>query len=111
MNLTMKVMLGMVLGIIVGIGINLTGLNVDGSFVNEYIVGFFHIVGKMFVNALKMLVVPLVLFSLITGVCGIGDVKLLGRIGSRAFILYMMTTAIAIATAILIAAGLGIGKA
>ncbi len=110
MNLTMKVMLGMVLGIIVGIGINLTGLNVDGSFVNEYIVGFFHIVGKMFVNALKMLVVPLVLFSLITGVCGIGDVKLLGRIGSRAFILYMMTTAIAIATAILIAAGLGIGK-
>lgn len=110
MNLTMKVILGMVLGIIVGIGINLSGLNVDGSFVNEFVVGFFNIVGTMFVNALKMLVVPLVLFSLICGVCGIGDVKLLGRIGSRAFILYMLTTAVAIATAIIIAAGLGIGK-
>ncbi len=111
MNLTMKVILGMVLGIIVGLGINLGGLNAAGSFINEFVVnGFFHVVGKMFVNALKMLVVPLVLFSLICGVCGIGDVKLLGRIGTKSFALYMLTTAVAIATAILIAATIGIGK-
>lgn len=111
MNLTVKVILGMVLGIIVGLGINLMGLNAQGSFINEFVVnGAFHVVGKMFVNALKMLVVPLVLFSLICGVCGIGDVKLLGRIGTKAFGLYMLTTAIAIASAIFIAAGIGIGE-
>jgi len=111
MSLTVKVLIGMALGIAVGLGINLTGLNAEGGFIDEFVVnGLFHVVGKMFVNALKMLVVPLVLFSLIGGVCGIGDIKLLGRIGSRSFGLYMLTTAIAIATAIVIAAGLGIGK-
>lgn len=111
MNLTVKVLLGMVLGIIVGLVINLSGLNAPGSFVNEYIVnGLFHVIGKMFVNALKMLVVPLVFFSLICGVCGIGDIRMLGRVGGKSFALYLMTTAIAIATAIIIAATFGIGK-
>jgi Na+/H+-dicarboxylate symporter len=111
MNLTVKVLLGMALGIVVGLVINLGGLNVAGSLINEYLVeGLFHVVGKMFVNALKMMVVPLVLFSLICGVCGIGDIKLLGRIGSKAFVLYMLTTAVAIATGILMAASLGIGE-
>lgn len=111
MNLTTKVLVGMVLGIVVGLGINLTGLNGAGSFINEFVVnGGFHVVGKMFVNALKMLVVPLVLFSLICGVCGIGDVKLLGKIGTKSFALYMLTTAVAIASAIGIASTIGIGK-
>ncbi len=111
MSLTVKVLLGMALGIIVGLIINLGGLNAPGSFINDNIVnGLFHVVGKMFINALKMLVVPLVFFSLICGVCGIGDIKMLGRVGGKSFALYMMTTAIAIATAILIAASFGIGK-
>jgi Na+/H+-dicarboxylate symporter len=111
MSLTVKVIIGMVLGIVVGLGINLTGLNSSGSFINEYIVnGGFHVVGKMFVNALKMLVVPLVFFSLIAGVCGIGNIKLLGRIGTKSFAFYMLTTAVAIATALIIAGSIGIGK-
>ena len=111
MSLTVKVLLGMGLGIGVGLGINLFELNTAGSFVNVYIVdGLFHVVGKMFVNALKMLVVPLVIFSLICGVCGIGDIRALGRVGGKSFALYMLTTAIAIATAIIIAASSGIGK-
>ncbi len=111
MSLTVKVLLGMVLGIIVGLVINLTGMNSPGGFIDTYIVnGLFHVIGKMFVNALKMLVVPLVFFSLICGVCGIGDIRMLGRVGGKSFALYMMTTAIAIATAILIAASFGIGK-
>jgi len=110
MSLTVKVLLGMALGIIVGLVLNLTGL-VHNTFVDTYIVnGLFHVVGKMFVNALKMLVVPLVFFSLICGVCGIGDIRMLGRVGGKAFALYMLTTAIAIATAILIAVSFGIGK-
>lgn len=110
MNLTARVILGMALGILVGLAINMTGMNTADGFVNFYIVdGLFFVVGKLFVNALKMLVVPLVLFSLICGVCGIGDVRLLGRIGSKAFVMYMLTTAIAVASAIGIAVAFGIG--
>lgn len=111
MTLTVKVILGMVLGIVVGLAINFAGLNAEGTFVQEFVTsGLFNIVGKMFINALNMLVVPLVLFSLICGVCGIGDIKLLGKIGTKSFGFYMLTTAVAIATAILIAVGLGIGE-
>ncbi|MDF1762890.1 MAG: cation:dicarboxylase symporter family transporter, partial [Oleibacter sp.] len=111
MSLTMKVLVGMILGIFVGLAINLTGMNAAGGFINTYVVdGAFYVVGKMFVNALKMLVVPLVFFSLICGVCGIGNIKTLGRVGSKSFVLYMLTTAIAIAVAITIAAGVGIGQ-
>jgi Na+/H+-dicarboxylate symporter len=110
-SLTMKVVIGMILGITVGLAINLSGLNVVGSFTNTYIVdGGFYVIGKMFVNALKMLVVPLVFFSLICGVCGIGNIKTLGRVGSKSFVLYVLTTAIAIATAIALAASIGIGE-
>ncbi len=111
MTLTTKVLLGMALGIVVGLGINVLGLGAEGSIVQVYLIdGFFSIVGSLFVNALKMLVVPLVLFSLISGVCGIGDIRLLGRIGTKSFALYMLTTAIAIASALAIAGVLGIGK-
>ncbi len=92
------------LGIIAGLIINLGGFNVEGSFINEYIVGgLFYVIGKMFITALKMLVVPLVFFSLISGVFGIGDVGKLGKVGLKAFGLYVVTTAIAIAIAIGIA--------
>lgn len=111
MSLTTQVLIAMALGIVVGLGVNLLKLNVEGSFINVYLIdGLFGVVGKLFVNALKMLVVPLVMFSLICGVCGIGDVRLLGRIGTKSFLLYLLTTAIAIATAIGIAVMSGIGK-
>ncbi|MDX1670502.1 MAG: dicarboxylate/amino acid:cation symporter, partial [Limnobacter sp.] len=111
MNLTVKVIVGMVLGILVGVVINLGGFNEPGGFVADFITGgLFFVIGKLFVNALTMMVVPLVLFSLICGVCGIGDVRLLGKIGGKSFLLYLMTTAIAIGTAIVIAGGLGIGQ-
>ncbi len=109
MSLTTKVIIGMVLGLIVGVIINQTMAN--SAFVNDYIVnGAFNMIGKMFVNALKMLVVPLVTFSLICGVAGIGDISALGRVGGKAFGLYLMTTAIAIAFAISLAMLIGPGE-
>lgn len=105
MTLTTKVLWAMLLGIIVGLVINLSGLNAEGSFTQEYVVGgLFYIIGKMFITALKMLVVPLVFFSLISGVFGIGDISKLGKVGAKSFALYMMTTAIAIAGSIGLAA-------
>jgi len=87
------------------------GLNTAGGAIDQFLImGLFHTVGALFVNALKMLVVPLVLFSLIPGIVGIGDIKLLGRVGGKSFILYLSTTALAIATAILLASIFGIGE-
>lgn len=111
MGLTGKIVVAMILGIMLGLFLNYSGLNGEGSFVNTYITnGLLAIVGALFVNSLKMLVVPLVLISLICGVCGIGDIRLLGRIGGRTFLIYMMTTALAIATAIGFSMLFGIGK-
>jgi Na+/H+-dicarboxylate symporter len=110
MSLTIKVLLGVLLGIVLGLTINLMGLNTSGYWVKEYIVdGLFLVVGKMFINGLKMLVVPLVFFSLICGVCGIGNINTLGRVGGKAFLLYLMTTAIAIVVAITISVSAGLG--
>jgi len=105
MTLTAKVLWAMLLGLIVGLVINIMELNTSESFMSEYVVGgLFYVVGKMFITALKMLVVPLVFFSLISGVFGIGDISKLGKVGAKSFALYLMTTALAIATAIGLAA-------
>ena len=54
MGLTAKVLLGMLLGIVIGLFINFSGLYSEGSFTAVYIIdGLFHVVGKLFVNALK----------------------------------------------------------
>ena len=111
MSLTIKVLVGVFLGILLGLFINLSGLNSQDGWINTYIVdGLFFVIGKMFVNGLKMLVVPLVFFSLICGVCGIGNLNTLGRVGGKSFLLYMMTTAIAIAVAISLAVSVGLGE-
>lgn len=54
------------------------------------------VLGKLFLNALRMLVVPLVLASVIIGIAGLGDVRRLGRIGIRTLAYYAATTAIAV---------------
>lgn len=105
MTLTSKVLWAMALGIIVGLMINLGGLNTPESFMHDYIVGgLFYVMGKLFIVALKMLVVPLVFFSLLSGVFGIGDISKLGKVGAKSVALYVMTTAVAIAMAIGLAA-------
>ncbi len=107
MSLTTKIMLAMGLGLIVGVIFN----SIDSELIDTHIVGgLFYMIGRMFVNALQMLVVPLVFFSLICGVAGIGDVRILGRVGGKSFALYIATTATAIAVAILIALVVGPGQ-
>ena len=92
----------MAIGLVLGSLINAFLHEIE--WIQTYLVqGVFHVVGKAFVNALKMLVVPLVTFSLICGVCGIGDVRVLGRVGLKAFGLYILTTGIAITLALVVA--------
>ena len=54
------------------------------------------IIGKAFINCLKMMVVPLVITSLVAGVATLGNVKRLGSIGWRTVTYYMITTGIAV---------------
>ncbi|MCA9483566.1 MAG: dicarboxylate/amino acid:cation symporter [Nitrospina sp.] len=53
--------------------------------------------GTLFLNALKMLVVPLVVSSLIVGVAGLGDVTKMGKTGAITILYYMATTAVSVA--------------
>lgn len=109
MDMTTKIMVYMGLGLIVGSLIN--AFASDVAFVQDYFVnGLFHVIGALFINALKMLVVPLVTFSLICGICGIGDVGVLGRVGIKAFLLFMLTTALAITLAISVSVMIGPGE-
>ncbi|MGV9012779.1 MAG: dicarboxylate/amino acid:cation symporter [Flavobacteriales bacterium] len=52
--------------------------------------------GKIFINLLKLTAVPLVLFSIITGVAGMGEVRRLGKLGIRTLLLYLITTVMAV---------------
>lgn len=62
------------------------------QFTNHYIKPF----GDMFINVLKMIAVPLVLFSIISGVASLGDVRSLGKMGIKTLGLYLATTIAAV---------------
>ncbi|MBD3265684.1 cation:dicarboxylase symporter family transporter, partial [bacterium] len=53
-------------------------------------------VGDMFMNALRAIVVPLIMASMIVGVAGLGDIKKLGPIGSYTLIYYTITTSLSV---------------
>lgn len=53
-------------------------------------------IGDFFIAAIKMLVVPLIFFSLVSGVVAIGDLSKLGKVGGRAIILFIVTGQIAV---------------
>ncbi len=99
LSLTTQILIAMTIGIVLGLLINV--FVKDVAFVKQFITGgLFLVVGKIFVAALKMLVVPLVFVSLVVGVTSMGDIKALGRIGIKALSLYLLTTAVAITIAL-----------
>ncbi len=52
--------------------------------------------GKLFLNALKMMIIPLILAAVISGVAALGDIRKLGRTGGITLVYYLSTTAIAV---------------
>ncbi len=52
--------------------------------------------GELFMNALKMMVIPLIISAVITGIASMGDAKKLGRLGAITIFYYLSTTAIAV---------------
>ncbi|PNE03489.1 sodium:dicarboxylate symporter family protein [Alcanivorax sp. MD8A] len=62
----------------------------------------YDLVGTLFINALKMVVVPLIVTAIISGMVGVGGGKNLGRMGMKTVGLYMMTTLAAVLTGLLL---------
>ncbi len=89
LELHWKIIIGLVLGLLFGVIAATQGW---GGFVTNWISPF----GKIFINLLKLIAVPLVLSSLITGVASLSDLKKLSRIGGRTISIYIATTAIAV---------------
>jgi len=78
-----KILIGMVLGVAAGV---ILGPDAE----------IFKPIGTLFLNAIKMLIVPLVFCSLVVGVTSMQDIRKMGRIGLKAVVLYLGTTAVAI---------------
>lgn len=98
LNLTTKIFIALILGVITGLILHPMK---DNPFVSKYLLNFvFNLLGNGFVRAIRMVVVPLVLCSLVIGAAGIEDVTKLGRIGVKTLIFYLSTTAFAVILAL-----------
>lgn len=94
LQLTTKIFIGLALGIIVGII-----LQPNPDVATNYIKPF----GTLFLNMIKLVIVPLVFSSLVVGACGMEDVRKLGRIGGKTIAYYMLTTAFAVTIGLILA--------
>ena len=107
MSYTSRILLSMVLGISLGSSINY--LFLDYSLV-VFIIEILSALGAIFISSLKLMVVPLVFFSLVTGVAQITDSAKLGSISIKAIFLYLATTSIAISLALFFSNFIDIGS-
>ena len=106
LSLTTRIFIGMCAGILIGVLLQVTNyligdldfniFSMTFSTYGFFVDGIFHAGGKIFVNALKMLVVPLVFVSLICGTSSLSDPSKLGRLGGKSIALYMFTTFVAV---------------
>jgi len=110
MSLTSKILIGMLSGLIFGSIISLFGLE-SNPFIKEYLIdGILYVGGQIFISLLKLMVVPLVFFSLTSGVSSLDKNLSLGRIAGKTLGLYLITTAIAISIGLSIAVLLNPGN-
>ena len=121
MSLTRKIVTAMLLGMLVGVILNVL---FSSSLISQpsiewlhtnLVFGLFDTVGQIFVRSLKLLVVPLVLVSLICGVASLGNNSRMGAVALKTVVMYLVTTAIAISlailTAVMVQPGVGIDLA
>jgi Na+/H+-dicarboxylate symporter len=98
-----KILIGMMLGIIWALLSSSMGWS---SFTINWIDPF----GTIFINLLKLIAVPLVLFSIISGVANIGDPASLGRMGGKTLLIYLLTTVLAISLGLVLVNTIKPGK-
>ncbi len=88
-----RILIGIVIAIIVGL--------IVGGWIPDFAAKT-TLLGDIFLNALKMIVVPLVMFSMIVGITGLGDIRNLGPIGGRTVLYYMATTGLSVLIGIIL---------
>jgi Na+/H+-dicarboxylate symporter len=99
-NLTRNIIIGLFLGFAVGSFLFYT--NVVPSSVDQFVeLYIFKMGGEIFMNLLKLLVVPQVFFSLVTGISSLGSSQSLGSLTIKTVGFYLLTTAIAVTLALL----------
>ena len=87
MSLVTRIMIGLVLGILVGL-LFISNPSIPSTFIQPF--------GTLFLNLIKMTIVPLVFASLVGGAANIGDIKKIGRVGGKTMIYFFVTTAFAV---------------
>ena len=108
------ILIGMVLGLITGLFLN---FYVKNPFIKDIVLmnNVFYLGGNVFIKLMKMLVVPLVFFSIVVGVASISDIRKIGKIGGMTIGIYLLTTALAVIIALAIGMaikpGLGLNMA
>ncbi|MGL4738642.1 MAG: dicarboxylate/amino acid:cation symporter [Cellulosilyticaceae bacterium] len=88
MNLSTKIFVGLILGIALGLGIQMLELNTLLTYVVQPI-------GTVFLNLMKMVILPLILCTLIASITNVGDMQKLGFLGKSTVLYYLGTTLIA----------------
>lgn len=92
-SLAAQILIGLVLGVIVG------AIFFGNTTAQSYLQPF----GDIFLNLIKMIVVPIIISTLIVGVAGTGDIKQLGRLGGKTLIYFEVITTVAIVVGLLAA--------
>lgn len=104
MQLWKQILIALTAGLALGVVLNQTG--------NADLATSIKPVGDLFIRGIKMLIVPLIFVSLVTGVASLQDLSTMGRLSAKTFALYLGTTAIAITIGLALAAifkpGIGI---
>lgn len=102
LGLSTQIFLALLIGAVCGVCVHY--FLKEGYFRDTILVGgVFYVLGQGFIRLMQMLVVPLVFCSLICGSMSIGDTKTLGKVGIKAVIFYLCTTAIAVTVALSVA--------
>ena len=99
MSFTKKIIVAMILGIITGVFLNI--FSYDTSLSNFIVINFFNIVSDLFISALKLVIIPLIFFSIVCGIISLSDDTSLSRLGIKTLSLYLFTTIIAISLGLL----------
>ena len=99
MSFTKKIIVSMILGILVGVAFNLTSLIESTS--GTYIINLFDLVSYLFLSSLKLIIVPLIFFSIVCGIVSLSDDVSISRLGIKTLLLYTITTVIAISLGLL----------
>ncbi len=99
-NLTQEIFIAFIFGIAFGIFLIVIPLPEN---IVHYIINLLSFGGDVFLKTIKMLVVPIVFFSLVNGVANLNNLNSLGRIGLKSVSLYVTTTFLAISLSLLFA--------